>query len=349
MIRENEPLAPRTTLGVGGPARRYVEVATLDALAEALDRARTDPVLVLGGGSNLLVADAGFPGWVIRPVARGLELGALGRVRAEAGVVWDDLVAAAVRRSWAGIECLSGIPGAVGAAPIQNIGAYGQELAETLVSVEAWDRHARRQVELSAQECGFGYRESRFKGEDRDRYVVWAVHLQLVPMGAPKLRYGELRDRLGPAPSLVEVRDEVLAIRRGKSMVWNPSDPNHRSAGSFFTNPIVSDADADGVAARAAARGLGAPPRYPADDGRAKLSAAWLIERAGFGKGYGEGPAGLSTNHCLALINRGSARAEDLVRLAAEVRRGVRDAFGVTLVPEPNFVGFDADVDALLG
>lgn len=347
-VERDVPLGPRTTLGVGGPAW---------ALAEAPDAARARallewaaeagrPALVLGGGSNVLVADAGYPGLVVRLTDRRLRIDG-DRVEAGAGLDWGALVEACVARELAGVECLAGIPGEVGAAPIQNIGAYGQELAETLESVEVLERATGHARALSAAECEFGYRDSRFK-RDRDAFVVTKVVLRLSPAGAPALRYPELARAVeGAAPSLEQVRQAVLRIRRGKSMVLDPADPNSRSAGSFFTNPIVPAAVADDVLTRAEARGLGAPPRYPAEGG-VKLSAAWLIERAGFEKGYGEGPAGLSSRHCLALVNRGSATARDILRLAATVRRGVQDAFGVTLVPEPVFLGFEQSVDALL-
>lgn len=350
-VRFGVPLAASTTLGVGGPAWGYAEAPTAEDARALLDwaSARGREVLVLGGGSNVLIADAGFDGLVLRLTDRALafEDGG-GRVRAAAGASWDGLVQACVARDLAGVECLSGIPGDVGAAPIQNIGAYGQELAEHLVGVTALRRADGAVVELDRSECGFGYRDSRFK-RDRGAHIVLGITLELRPNGAPTLRYPEIGRRFGEtAPTLAEVRAAVLDVRRGKSMVLDPADPNSRSAGSFFTNPIVPATVADDVAARAEAAGFGAPPRYPAEAG-VKLSAAWLIQHAGFDKGFGDGPARLSDRHCLALVNRGGARAADLVALACTVRVGVRETFGVTLVPEPVFVGFDASVDDLLG
>jgi UDP-N-acetylmuramate dehydrogenase len=362
-LAEDVPLGPLTTFGVGGPARFLAHVADAGALRAALAfaaRARL-PVLVLGEGSNVLVADEGFPGLVVRltDTARAVlreEGGAAGGgepedvvVRVGAGLVWDELVAWSVAADLAGIECLSGIPGLVGAAPIQNIGAYGQEVAETVVAVHALDRATRERVTVAAADCGFGYRASRFKEAERGRHVVLALDLRLRRGGRPALRYPELARqvaaRTDPADaSLVVVRETVLAIRRTKSMVRDPADPNARSAGSFFLNPVVSEAAAAALVGAWAARG-GDPagvPRYAAGPGRAKLSAAWLIEQAGFPKGYARGRAALSERHVLALVNRDGASAAELLALAREVRDGVRRAFGVTLLPEPALVGFDA-------
>ncbi len=341
--RENVPLAERTTLEVGGPARWHALAHTPAELADHLRQAalRGLPTLVLGGGSNLLVADAGFPGLVVEFLADRIQtLSANGqvRLRVEAGAVWDQLVAHTVAEGLAGLECLSGIPGRVGAAPIQNIGAYGQEVAERLETVLAVERASGEEVRLPAEECGFGYRWSRFKGPWLDRYVVTGVELALIPGGAAAVRYAELQKRLTSEASLEEVRSTVLAIRRSKSMVYDPGDPNHRSAGSFFMNPVVD--------ASLVREGV---PSWPAGENRAKLSAAWLIEQSGFPRGFVHGRVGLSSNHSLALINRGEASAGDLVELAGLIRRGVRERFGVTLVPEPVFIGFDRGVDELLG
>lgn len=343
-VEQNVPLSGYTTLGVGGPAASFAEAGSAEELRVLVDRARSagQPLLLLGGGSNVLVSDAGFPGMVIRFADRHLDVQG-DRVVAGAGVVWDDLVRATVQRGLVGIECLSGIPGWAGAAPIQNIGAYGHELDQTLASVEILDLHTGRRAHLEAAECGFGYRTSRFKTEWRDRFLVTRIELRLEPSGPPKIRYQELSSTIGPNPTPADVRDAVLSIRRRKSMVIDPNDPNRRSAGSFFTNPIVPTELADRVAATADVP----MPRFPVLGGE-KLSAAWLIERAGFEKGYGDGPAGLSTNHCLALINRGTATASDLVRLAARIRRAVRERFGVTLTPEPTFIGFERPTEVLL-
>ncbi len=349
---EHVPLAPLTTLRVGGPARWLVEAATEAEVSDALAfaRARALPTLVLGGGSNLLVADRGFAGLVLRVRCSGVRVETQGRtvlLDAGAGEPWDTIVARAVASGWAGIECLSGIPGDVGATPIQNVGAYGQEVAETVVRVRAVDRATGGVVELDGAGCGFGYRDSVFKREARDRYVIVAVRFALRAGAAPTLRYAELAARFagradGDHPSLAEVRDAVLALRRAKSMVLDPGDENGRSAGSFFTNPTVDAAALPGVRERAAATlGPGeAMPEFPAAGERVKLSAAWLIERAGFHKGTSDGAVGISTRHALALVNKGGATAAELVAFAARVRAGVAARFGVALVPEPVLVGF---------
>ncbi len=354
--RRDVPLADLTTLGVGGPARFFVDAPDPDAIADALAWAREAalPVLVLGGGSNLLFADAGFDGLVVRVASRGVEPRSRGdrvELTVAAGEPWDALVRRAVAEGWAGIECLVGIPGAVGAAPIQNIGAYGQEVAEVLVAVDTLDRLTGEPRRFTATECAFGYRTSRFKADPQRRHLVTGVVLSLAPGGAPTVRYGQVVDAIGDgAPDLAKVSETVHALRRSKSMVIDPADPNRRSAGSFFLNPIVPSAEADAVADRVKALGVdpATMPRYPQGDGRDKLSAAWLIDRAGLHKGYGEGPVGLSTRHTLALVNRGGATAADVVAFAAHVRGVVRDRFGVALHPEPVFVGFDRPADALL-
>lgn len=346
-VARGVPLAPYTTLGVGGVAWGLAEARTDEELRELAKVAEREdrPLLVMGGGSNMLVADAGFEGLVVRYLDQRLEIKKDGRVSAGAGVVWDELVAAAIAKKLTGIECLSGIPGWVGAAPIQNIGAYGQEIAETLISVTAFDRATGRIERLVNSACNFGYRTSRFKHDWKSRCIVTSLELQLSVDGTPQIRYAELAQRVGERPEdVAEVRRTVIAIRRAKSMVLDPGDPNVKSAGSFFMNPIVHSEIADEVERIAGAR----PPRYPAGAGVEKLSAAWLIERAGFTKGWGDGRAGLSTNHCLAIVNRGGATADDLVKLAAEIRRRVKDAFGVELIPEPEFVGFDRPTEALL-
>lgn len=351
-LRAQVPLAPRTTLQVGGAAQFFLEARSeaglIGALRWAADRGL--PVQVVGGGSNLLVADAGVAGLVV-------QVGLLGRaattradaveVRAAAGEPWDALVAWTVERGWGGVECLAGIPGRVGAAPIQNIGAYGQEVGERLAWLRAFDREADALVTLAAGACDFGYRHSRFKAQP-GRFVVLEVALRLTPGATGEVRYAQLADHLGTdTPSLAATRDAVLALRRGKSMVLDAGDPNHRSAGSFFLNPRVSTATADAVAAAAGPEAGRTMPRWPAADGE-KLSAAWLIQRAGMAPGFGEGPVGLSTKHTLALVNRGGATAADVVAFAAAVRRRVHERFGVWLQPEPVFLGFDAPVAELL-
>lgn len=334
-------LAELTTLRVGGPARELVEATTegeiVDAIREAEDAGT--PVLVLGGGSNVLVADEGFEGRVVLVRTTGVQAdadacgGAV--VRVAAGESWDALAERAVAEGWIGAEALAGIPGLVGATPIQNVGAYGQEVAETIASVRCWDRQAGAVRTLFNRDCGFGYRTSRFKREP-GRYVVLEVVFQfrLGDLSAP-VTYAELAKKLGLEPGgrapAADVRAAVLDLRRGKGMVLDPADHDTWSAGSFFTNPVVA----------AAAVPEGAPAWPVGEGGEVKTSAAWLIEHAGFGKGHGTPPATLSTKHTLALTNRGGASAEDLLALAREVRDGVRDRFGITLVNEPVLVGVE--------
>lgn len=344
MGHTSDTLAAHTSLGVGGPAVRFVFAATTAEVRDVVRAAAADalPLFVLGGGSNLLVADTGFPGVVLKLVGDRLEVRPEGTVLAEAGLPWERLVDAAVSANLAGVECLTGIPGTVGAAPIQNIGAYGQEVAETLVRVRAWDRLQDAEVTLDAAACGFAYRDSRFK-RSPDRFIVLSVELRLEPGGAPCLRYDEVRravpDAAGSTPSLAEVQAAVRRLRRHKGMLLEPAPEgsaldttNARSAGSFFTNPVVSATLAAGLPPGA--------PRHVQPDGRVKLAAAWLIEHSGIARGFALGAAAVSTQHTLALVNRGGATAQDLVRLAAWVRRAVRRRFGISLTPEPVFLGF---------
>ncbi len=342
-IQRDVSLAPLTTLGVGGPARRYLEPHREEHLLEALrdlGDAPAEEVLILGGGSNLLVADAPFEGLVLAIRHRGVrELGA-GVVQVEAGEPLDELVAWSVERGFAGLECLSGIPGLVGATPIRNVGAYGQEVGDTLLSLRAWDRRARRIVELDARDCGLAYRDSAFAGPWRDRFCILSLRfgLRAGPPAAP--RQGELAGRvatLGRAPTVADLRREVLALRRAKGMLHDPAVPDTRSAGSFFVNPVVSAEHASHIEAGVS---RDTPmPRYPAGRGQVKLAAAWLIEQAGFPRGFTMGRAGLSSRHCLALTNRGGASAEEILALARHIRAGVSGRFGVVLEPEPVLVG----------
>lgn len=343
------PLSELTTLRVGGPAGRLIVAETesevIDAVRAADDAGRA--LLVMGAGSNLLVADRGFDGTVVRVATSGVEGGHDGeRLRVAAGEPWDEFVITCVANQLSGLECLSGIPGLTGATPIQNVGAYGQEVAQTLVSVRVYDRYSGAVVELSAAECGFGYRTSAFKGADR--FVVLAVlfELERSPEARP-IRYPELARRLGVEVGhrvpLAAAREAVLALRRSKGMVLDPADLDSVSAGSFFLNPLLSPDQASELERRAVER-LGAGvtvPAWPEDGDRIKVSAAWLIQQAGFSPGYGSGRAGISAKHTLALVNRGDATAADLVALARELRDGVREAFGVTLIPEPRLVGIN--------
>ena len=352
-VRDGVPLAPLTTLELGGDARHFVEAADEDAIAEALRwaDARGLPVLILGGGSNVVIADRGWDGLCVRIATRGRrfdESDGSVLATAAAGEPWDDLVAESVARGLAGLECLSGIPGLVGATPIQNVGAYGQEVADTIRSVKVLDRASKQVHELPPDACGFGYRDSAFKrahADGRDRHVVLAVTFALRPGGAPTLRYRELAEAVGaaPRPTLAETRATVLALRRRKSMVIADGDPNRRSVGSFFMNPIVSAAQADDVAARAVARGAIAAaadmPRWPAPGGAVKLSAGWLIERAGIRKGHRRGAVGVSTAHALALVHHGGGSTAALLELAREVGDAVHAQFAMTLLPEPTMIG----------
>lgn len=337
------PLASKTTLGVGGAAEAFAVATSEDEVAEAVTWARERglPLHVLGGGSNVVVADAGVPGLVLSVGLRGVRWGDDGRVSAGAGEPWDAFVRESVARGLAGVECLSGIPGLVGATPIQNVGAYGQEVSESIERVRALDRQSGQLVELSNAECRFAYRDSFFKSQAPERFVVLEVGFRLVPGGAPALRYPELERELAArgmaAPGLAEVREVVLALRARKSMLFDPSDENGRSCGSFFVNPIVEAARADEVGARA---GDPSMPRYPQADGRVKLSAAWLIERSGLARGTREGQVGLSTKHTLCVVAHGDARADEVVRFARRVRATVLERFGVALEPEPLFWGF---------
>ena len=348
-----ERLADHTTLRLGGPARSWVRVTTEEEQVAAVSDADAagEPVLVLGGGSNLVVADEGFEGTVVEVATRGVSAdvgssddptcgGAM--VTVAAGETWDDLVAQAVDRGWVGVEALAGIPGSVGATPIQNVGAYGQEVAQTIASVRVWDRKLNGIRTFAAADCGFGYRTSRFKIDRYDsfggRHLVLSVTFQLRQgsLGAP-VAYAELARALGVdqgqrAP-LADVRTAVLGLRGGKGMVLDAADHDTWSAGSFFTNPVVPVADLPD----------GAPSWPTAEDGLVKTSAAWLIEHAGFGKGHGldvdGGRVALSTKHTLALTNRGGATAAELLALAREVRDGVASSYGITLVNEPVLVG----------
>ena len=340
-------LSELTTLRLGGPAARYLEAtseqAVIDAVTEA-DRAGK-PLLVLAGGSNLVVADEGFPGTVVRIATRGVarEGSAL---EVAAGEPWDPLAACCVAGGLAGVECLAGIPGSVGATPIQNVGAYGQEVAETIAAVRVLDRADSAVRTLAPSDCGFTYRSSAFKREP-GRWVVLAVRYALEASGrSAPIRYPELARALGievgARAALADVREAVLALRRGKGMVLDPGDADTVSAGSFFTNPVLDTGAFAALRARAVER-LGpdaAPPAWPDADGHVKTSAAWLIERAGFHRGHGN-PKGIaiSGKHTLALTNRGAGTTAELVALAREIAEGVQDAFDVALVPEPVLVG----------
>ena len=342
-IEENVPLAPLTTIGIGGPARFFLRATSVDELRDGLDWAKGNDqrVFILGGGSNLLMADAGFDGLVIQVDVRGITIESedeFAMVKACAGEPWDPFVAFAVAHGYAGIECLSGIPGLTGATPIQNVGAYGQDVSETIVRVEALDRTTGLVTWFTNWDCRFGYRSSLFKNYERDRYVVLSVTFRLKIGGSASIKYPELQkyvDERGIAiDDLQGVRDAVIAIRKRKGMVIDASDPDTRSDGSFFMNPVLT-ADAYAEFARTAPEA----PHFPSGDD-VKLSAAWLIEQAGFHKGFVHGNVGLSSKHTLAVINRGGGTAAEVVELVEMIQGKVREKFGIEIHPEPNFIGF---------
>jgi UDP-N-acetylmuramate dehydrogenase len=361
LMEENKPLSPFTTFGIGGPARWLVEAASEDEIVRAVAwaRDRGDPLLVLGGGSNLLVSDAGFGGLVLRIGLRGIDTAGTSiadgqRIyRVAAGEDWDRFVERTVQDGCAGVECLAGIPGTVGGTPVQNVGAYGQEVATSIEAVRAFDLEKRKFVEFSAAECGFAYRRSRFNSADRGRYVVTRVDYRLTVGGAPTLIYSDLQrsmretDPKGGQPSLAEVAAAVRRVRQSKGMLLVEGDPNCRSAGSFFKNPVV---DAEQIRQITDLVGK-IPPQFPAgqragSQGQVKVPAAWLIEQAGFNKGYRLGAAGISSRHTLALVNfgdpdqGGGASAEEILALARQITSTVEARFSVRLEMEPVMVGF---------
>src|ERR1700719_2093396 len=347
-IQENVPLAPLTTLQVGGSARYFAELRREDDVREAAQfaKSRELPLFVLGGGSNLVIADSGWPGLVLKIAIGGITTPNANANNAPgnavlfsvgAGVSCDDFVAQAVVQNCAGVECLSGIPGSVGGTPVQNVGAYGQEVSDTIESVRALDLNEDRIVVLPNPACGFRYRTSIFNTRERGRYIILRVNYRLKRGGAPSLKYVDLQkhfaERKTP-PSLAEIRAAVREIRRSKGMLLVPGDEDCRSAGSFFKNPVLSEAQFKDLAERAKSKGLEIP-NYPALDAQRKVSAAWLVEHSGFAKGYGLGAVGISHKHALALINRGDAKASDIVGLKDEIQHGVQKAWGILLEPEP--------------
>ena len=350
-IEENKPLAPFTTFQIGGPARWFTEATSEEEVAEAAAWAaeRRVPLFVLGGGSNLLVSDAGFDGLVLRVALRGItatdaqDQSGQRIYQAAAGEAWEDFVQRAVDDACAGIECLAGIPGTVGGTPVQNVGAYGQEVASAIARVRAYDLGERAFVEFSNAECGFSYRRSRFNSSDRGRYIVTRVDYRLTPGGAPTIRYADLQRTLaarqaeGRELTLAEVAELVRGLRQSKGMLLVEGDPDCRSAGSFFKNPVVSEEQVRRIAEASAKE----PPRFPAGPGQVKLPAAWLMEQAGFAKGYERGAAGISSRHTLALVNRGGARAAEILALAGEIGAAVEARFGIRLEMEPVMLGFN--------
>lgn len=344
------PLAPLTTLKVGGGARFFVRAESEEQVVQTFDFAvKNDlPIFILGGGSNLLISDDGFRGLVLQIAIKGIdkfqEKDGTVYITVGAGEDWDEFVASCVAEDLQGVECLSGIPGFVGGTPVQNVGAYGQEVSETIVSVRAFDREKRETAALTNADCGFTYRKSIFNSTENGRYIVLSVTYALRIGGEPKVVYKDLKEVFGEkTPTLAKTREAVLKVRRAKSMVIDEFDPNSRSAGSFFKNPIITSEEFENVVKIATSMGIEKVPTFPAGYGKVKIPAAWLIERAGFSKGYTKGNAGLSENHTLALINRGGATAADILALKKEIEEGVERAFSVALKTEPVFVGFDRE------
>ena len=347
--QENIPLAPLTTFQVGGPARYFVDAHSEHDVSEAVAFAfaRKLPLFVLGGGSNLLVSDEGWPGLVLKVSLAGVEFEGDSQkmlFHAGAGENWDDLVALAVSKNCGGLECLSGIPGTVGGTPVQNVGAYGQEVSDTITRIHALEIATGKFLDMSNGDCGFSYRSSVFNSTRRGQFIVLEVSYRLCRNGEAKIEYADLKKFFAAdpeKPTLQQVRDAVRSIRQSKAMLIAPGDEDCRSAGSFFKNPIVSMDEADRIQAIAEKRAPGnTVPRYPVAAGQVKLAAAWLVEQSGFSKGYSLGPVAISRKHTLAIVNRGGATAKDIVALKDEIEKKVFDIWGISLRPEPVFVGF---------
>jgi len=347
VITENVPLAPLTTLKVGGPARYFIEATTSAEVSEAVEfsRARSLPLFVLGGGSNLVIADAGWPGLVLKVGITGINhRHGHDQVVFEAGAGedWDRFVGLVVAHNIAGLECLSGIPGNVGGTPVQNVGAYGQEVANTIESVLALDLKDGQLHELCNEACGFSYRTSIFNTTERGRYIIVQVNYALKHGGEAFIAYADLKKYFAgwsERPTLANTRDAVRKIRAGKGMLITAGDEDCRSAGSFFKNPILSTDQYERLTAQAATKNLQIPS-YPALDAQKKVSAAWLVEHSGFSRGYGNGPVGISRKHALAIVNRGNAMAADIVAFKEYIQSRVQEIWGIVLEPEPVFVGF---------
>lgn len=346
-VLENVPLAPLTTFKIGGPARYLVEAGSAEDVQAAVAYARSQnlPLFVLGGGSNLVISDRGWPGLVLKIGIQGIEEhieGDMVLYEVGAGEDWDQFVALAVRRECAGIECMSGIPGSVGGTPVQNVGAYGQEAAETIESVQVLDLKGEQVRELCREACGFSYRTSIFNTTERGRYIILRVTYSLTPGGASRITYADLKHYFGGwnvPPTLADTRDAVRQIRAAKGMLIRAGDEDCQSAGSFFKNPVLSAEQFEDVSCRAAARRLQIPS-YPALASQRKISAAWLVEHSGFSKGYGVGRVGISHKHALAIVNRGGASAADIIELKEQIQQRVEEIWGIRLEPEPMFVGF---------
>jgi UDP-N-acetylmuramate dehydrogenase len=348
LLQENIPLAPLTTLRVGGSARFFVEAASHTEVAEAVEFAQSSdlPLFVLGGGSNLVVSDSGWPGLVLKIAVRGIDRGSALQdektlFNVGAGESWDRFVSQAVGAQCAGVECLSGIPGSVGGTPVQNVGAYGQEVSESIDSVEVFDLRDHQVRELCGEACGFAYRCSIFNTSERGRFIILRVTYALTPGGEPRLAYADLQRHFAgreSRPNLAEVREAVRHIRALKGMLIVEGDPDCRSAGSFFKNPVVSAEQHADLQLRAAAKQLHLPS-YPALEQSKKVSAAWLVEHSGFSRGYGFGHVGISSKHTLAIVNRGAATATEVLALKDQIQQRVEEIWGVGLEPEPVFVG----------
>jgi UDP-N-acetylmuramate dehydrogenase len=350
LLLENIPLAPLTTIKIGGPARYFAEPRNVGEVQQAVAfaRSRDLPLFVLGSGSNLVVADAGWPGLALKIALQGIEQRSGhdedGKILFDAGAgeSWDRFVSHAVMARCAGVECLSGIPGSVGGTPVQNVGAYGQEVAETIASVQVLDLKDNQVRELCPEACGFSYRASIFNTTERGRFIVLRVTYALMPEGNPRISYADLKRHFEgreTAPNLAETREAVRHIRALKGMLLIPGDPDCRSAGSFFKNPVLSEEQHEDLKKRAAARGL-TVPSYPALETRKKVSAAWLVERSGFAKGFGFGRVGISSKHALAIVNHGDATAADVLALKEQIQHRVEEIWGLHLEPEPVMVGF---------
>jgi UDP-N-acetylmuramate dehydrogenase len=347
LITENVPLAPLTTLKVGGTARYFIEAETISEVSQAVEfsRSKNLPLFVLGGGSNLVISDAGWPGLVLKIGITGINH-RHGHdevvFEAGAGEDWDKFVGFVVAHNCAGIECLSGIPGSVGGTPVQNVGAYGQEVANTMESVLALDLRDGQLHELCNQACGFSYRTSIFNTTERGRYIILQVNYALKHGGEAYVAYADLKRYFAgwsEKPSLANTRDAVRKIRSGKGMLLTAGDEDCRSAGSFFKNPILSPEQYHALTSRASGKNLQIPS-YPALDAQKKVSAAWLVEHSGFSRGYGNGSVGISRKHALAIVNRGNATASEIVAFKEVIQQRVQEIWGVFLEPEPVFVGF---------
>ena len=350
LLLENIPLAPLTTIKIGGSARYFVAAKHVSEVQEAVTwaRSRNLPLFVLGGGSNLVVSDSGWPGLVLKIALQGIDRRSgyddHGKVLFDVGggECWDKFVSDAVRARCAGVECLSGIPGSVGGTPVQNVGAYGQEVSETIAEVQVLDLKDGLVRDLCPEACEFSYRSSIFNTGERGRFIVLRVTYALTPEGNPRINYADLKRHFEgreTPPNLAETREAVRHIRALKGMLLVPGDPDCQSAGSFFKNPVLSEEQHEDLKKRAAARGL-TVPSYPALESRKKVSAAWLVERSGFAKGFGDGRVGISTKHALAIVNRGGATAADVLALKDQIQHRVEEIWGVCLEPEPVLVGF---------